>query len=162
MDSEKMQTLFAQTLLGDYEDEEGWAAVSVLRLDGSREIFEYAAAWCRASEPLKRARAAAILCQLQRACLLDAPPASEWIFREESYQLITKMLEDEQNPLVLDSAICAIPIILPKLGEMLDRPKVSDRVGEAVEALLGLDQAPTDWTPADYKAAIEAKFDSED
>jgi hypothetical protein len=40
MDSENIQSLFGQTLYGDYESEEAWAAVSALRLDGSREIFE--------------------------------------------------------------------------------------------------------------------------
>ena len=30
--------LLAQTLLGDYESEEAWAAVSALRMDGSHEI----------------------------------------------------------------------------------------------------------------------------
>lgn len=42
MDSEKIKILFAQTHLGDYESEEAWAAVSALRMDGSREIFDYA------------------------------------------------------------------------------------------------------------------------
>src|ERR1700722_20941545 len=104
MDSEKIQSLFAQTLVGDYESEEAWAAVSALRMDGNREIFEYAAAWCRSDGPVKRARAAAILCQLQRASLLQMPYAPEWMFRDESYELITNMLGNEKNPLVLDSA----------------------------------------------------------
>ena len=36
-----------------------------------------------------------ILCQLRRAPLPDAP---EWVFRDESYELITNMLGNEQNP----------------------------------------------------------------
>jgi hypothetical protein len=40
--------------------EEAWAAVSALRIDGSREVFEYAAVWCHADDPLQRARGAAI------------------------------------------------------------------------------------------------------
>lgn len=40
MGSEKMQSLLAQTLLGDHEGKGAWAAVSALRLDGNREVFE--------------------------------------------------------------------------------------------------------------------------
>jgi len=85
-------------------------AVSVLRLDGSREVFEHAAAWCLSDDPLKRARAAAILCQLRRAPVTpgEKPDKPEWMFRDESYSLVTKMLENEHDPLVLDSAICAL------------------------------------------------------
>ena len=112
MGSEKTQSLFAQTLVGDYESKEAWAAISALRRGGSREIFEYAADWCRSGDPLKRARAADVLCQLQ---------ATEGTLRDKSYDLITRMLEGEQNPMVLASAISglghlgkldAIPVIL--------------------------------------------------
>ena len=109
MTTSEVDELFAQTLLGDYEGDDAWTAVSALRQDGSREIFERAAAWCLSDDPLKRARAAAILCQLRRARattgLWDEP---EWMFRDESYTLITKMLENERDPVVLDSAISAL------------------------------------------------------
>src|SRR5712692_6004406 len=114
MNTSEVEALFVQTLLGDYEGEDGWTAVSALRLDGSREVFEHAAAWCLSNDPLKRARAAAILCQLRRAPVTNAPEEKakwgkpEWIFRDESYSLVTKMLENEHDPLVLDSAICAL------------------------------------------------------
>jgi hypothetical protein len=108
MDSEKSQKLFAQTLVGDYEGEEAWAAVNALRSDGSREIFEYAADWCHADDALKRARAAAVLCQLRRAHGPDPPYGPEWMFRDESFGVITRMLENEGHPMVLDSAISAL------------------------------------------------------
>ncbi len=110
MNTAEVEALFAQALLGDYEGEAPQAAVSALRQDGSREIFEHAAAWCVSDDPLKRARAAAILCQLRRAPVTpgEEPIQPEWMFRDESYSLITKMLESEQVPLVLDSAICAL------------------------------------------------------
>ena len=109
MNTFEVDALFAQTLLGDYEGEPAWEAVSKLRLDGSREIFERSAAWCLSDNPLKKARAADILCQLRRAPLQDATPWNpEWLFRDESYTLITTMLESEQYPLVLASAICAL------------------------------------------------------
>jgi hypothetical protein len=110
MNTSEVEALFAQTLLGDFEGEDGWMAVSVLRLDGSRQVFEHAVAWCLSDDPLKRARAAAILCQLRRAPVTpgEKPDKPEWMFRDESYSLVTKMLENEQDPLVLDSAICAL------------------------------------------------------
>ena len=114
MDTAEVEALFAQTLLGDYEGESAWAAVEALRQDGSREIFEQAAAWCLSDDPLKRARGAAILCQLRQVRV--ASPAAEkpkWtqaerMFGEESYSLITKMLENERDPLVVDSAVSAL------------------------------------------------------
>ena len=138
MDSEKIQSLFAQTLVGDYESEEAWAAVFALRMDGNREIFEYAAAWCRSDGPVKRARAAAILCQLQRASLLQMPYAPEWMFRDESYELITNMLGNEKNPLVLDSAISALghlrnPNAIPIILRYQDHPDQDVRFAVAFD-----------------------------
>ena len=114
MKTSEVEALFAQTLLGDYEGEDAWAAVSALRQDGSREVFEHAAAWCFSDDPLKRARAVAILCQIRREYVTKAPGEKpewdklEWMFRDESYSLVTKMLENEQDPVVLDSAISAL------------------------------------------------------
>jgi hypothetical protein len=52
-----MENLFARTLLGDYEGDDAWEAVSALRRDGSRDIFDYAAEWLRSGASLKKARA---------------------------------------------------------------------------------------------------------
>jgi len=113
MVTSEVEALFARTLLGGYEGEDASAAVNALRADGSREIFEHAAAWCQSDEPLKRARAAEILCQLRRARATNAAEERtdwkpEWMFRDESYLLITKMLPNEQDPLVLSSVISAL------------------------------------------------------
>jgi hypothetical protein len=111
MQPSEVETLFAQTLLGDYEGEDAWTAVFALQRDDSREIFEHATAWCLSDDPLKRARAADILCQFRHSPVTNAPgmkPESdkpEWMFRDESYSLITRMLENEQDPVVLNSAI---------------------------------------------------------
>jgi HEAT repeat protein len=137
MDSEQIQTLFARTLLGDYESEEAWAAVSALRMDGSRAVFERAAEWCHANDPLKRARATAVLCQLRRARLPDTPDGpEEWMFRDESYELITKMLENEQDPVVFDSAISALghlanPKAIPLILRYQDHPNQDVRLAVA-------------------------------
>jgi hypothetical protein len=106
MNSSEMEALFAQTLLGDYEDETPWTAVHTLRPGDSREVFERAAAWCLCSEPIKRARGAAILCQLRR----DGTkwPDSEKMFRDESYALITNALQTEDDPVVIDSFVAAL------------------------------------------------------
>jgi HEAT repeat protein len=127
MDSEKIQNLFAQTLVGDFESEEAWTAVDALRMDGSREVFEHAAEWCHADDPLRRARGAAILCQLRRARPPNMPHDSERMFRDESYELIARMLENERDPVVLDSAISALghlgnPKAIPLILGYQDHP----------------------------------------
>jgi HEAT repeat protein len=102
-----MHELFNQTLLGEYEDEGPWDAVSELRSNGSREIFEIAAKWLTKTEPLRRARGAAILAQLR---LPSESPTTEpkWLFREEAFSLLVNMLKSEDDPLVLDSGIAAL------------------------------------------------------
>jgi hypothetical protein len=172
MNSAEIEALFSQTLLGDYEGEAPWAAVSTLQQDGSREIFERAAAWCLSDDPIKRARGATILCQLRRAPIGNAtserpdlnPP--EWMFRVESFALITKMLESENDPIVLEAAlhalghlgnIDAIPVIVRHQGHPEDsvRFAVSFALGcfpndsQSVGALLRLMSDPNaqvrDW-----------------
>jgi HEAT repeat protein len=109
MNTSEIEALFAQTLLGDYEGDDAWAAVSTLRQNGSRDVFERAATWCQAHDPRKRARAADILCQLRRATVPNASMDSpEWMFRDEAYSLVTEMLEHEEDPVVLDSVISAL------------------------------------------------------
>jgi hypothetical protein len=111
LNNAEIEALFARTLLGEYEGDEAWTAVNTLRQDGAREIFDHAAAWLLSGDRLKRARAADILCQLRRAPVSDEPggkPEPEWMFREESYFLVTKVLEKEEDPLVLNSAIHAL------------------------------------------------------
>ena len=117
---------FEQTLLGDYEDDAAWEAISKLRQSGSREVFERAADWLRSDAPLKRARGANILCQLRKpsaALKSTAPP--EWLFRDESYALIAELLEREENPMVLDSAVSALghldnPAAIPLISRFQD------------------------------------------
>jgi HEAT repeat protein len=117
MTSYEMQQLFNQTLLGDYDDEAPWDAVSALRSDGNREIFETAAAWFRETDPMKRARAAAILAQL-RVSGSEKPPRKEpeWLFRDEAFPLIVEMLEHEANVMVLSSGIAALGHLYNEAG----------------------------------------------
>ncbi|HEY6341818.1 MAG TPA: HEAT repeat domain-containing protein [Bryobacteraceae bacterium] len=48
--------------------------------------------------------------------------------------------------------------VLPKLRAMLDNDEITDRVVGATAALLELDPVPIEWTAADYKGALSAKF----
>lgn len=125
----EIEALFEQTLVGDYEDDAACDAVHALRLQGSREVFEHAAAWLASENPVKRARAAAILGQLQN-------PDHTRAFCEESYSLITRMLANEEVPLVLDSAISALghlydPRAIPVIIRYEDHPDQSVRFSVA-------------------------------
>ncbi len=109
MTKAEIDTLFAQTLRGDYDDEEPWEAVCQLRSHGCREIFDRAASWCSSDSPLKRARAAAILCQLRREQAPGEPwKPGEFLYRDESYLLVSEMLAHESEPQVIDSAVHAL------------------------------------------------------
>jgi HEAT repeat protein len=127
METAEIEALFARTLTGDYEADDAWDAIHALRLNGSPEIFERAAEWCSSEDPLKRARAAAVLCQLRRGVLTDQPPLHERVFRDESYALVTKMLQTECESIVLDSGISALghldnPAAIPLILTYQDHP----------------------------------------
>jgi HEAT repeat protein len=111
MTSREIQQLFDRTLLGDYEDEGAWEAVSALHRDGSLEIFDIAAQWLRATEPLKRARAAAILAQLRERNSRGDTGEPKWLFREEALALLVEMLACEEEPFVLGSGIMALGLL---------------------------------------------------
>jgi HEAT repeats len=156
MNSSEIQAFFARTLLGHYDDEEGWAAVQALRREGSREVFEFAASWCASGDALERARAADVLCQLQGTGTRERP------FRHESYLLITRMLESEQDCNVLRSAITglghlddanAVPLIL----RYQDHPDHNIRF--AVAFALGC--FPSDERPVRGLLQLTADADSE-
>lgn len=109
MTTSEIQHLFDQTLVGDYDDEAPWEAVSKLRSNGDRAIFDMAAIWLKGTNALKRARAAAILAQLR------APSNGEeerkeprWLFRDETFLLLAELLEGESDAMVLDSGVAAI------------------------------------------------------
>jgi HEAT repeat protein len=121
-----LKRYFARTIAGEYEAEDAWDAVGTLQRNGSREIFEYAAAWCLSHDPLKRARAAIILCQLRSGIV----PQHEMLFRDESFALLAAMLETEQDSAALYSIISglghldnalAIPFILRYRDSPIDR-----------------------------------------
>lgn len=103
MSQPKIVELFAETMVGDYEDEAPWEAVHALRRIGTREVFEEAAEWCRSDSPLARARGADVISQLGKT--VEHPRNS---FPEESYSVIVDLVQRETEPQPLASAIAAL------------------------------------------------------
>jgi hypothetical protein len=109
MTSSVVQDLFDQTLVGNYDDEAPWDAVSTLRSSGDRLIFETAALWLKSANPLKRARAAAIIAQLRAPSLGEKEiKQPTWLFRDETFPLLVELLEGESDAMVLNSGIAAL------------------------------------------------------
>jgi hypothetical protein len=108
MTTEEIETLFAATLTGEYDDDAPWETVKALRLNGNREIFDSAAAWCASSEPLKRARGADILCQL-RAPLTPEQELNKTfadaIYVSESFDILSRMIASESDEQALSSEL---------------------------------------------------------
>lgn len=123
MTNSEVEMLFARTLLGDYEGDDAWDAICALQRDGSRQIFDHAAEWLRSGDSLKKARAADILGQLQRAGSSIEQP--EWLFRDESYVLITTVLSGDCNAIAVSSALSALghlgaPAAIPIIAAYTD------------------------------------------
>lgn len=117
MHNATIDELFAQAFQGNYDDDDAWKAVHRLQAIGSRELFEKAAAACRSNEPLKRARGADILAQLGHT---SSNPTT--LFADESFKILTGMLDSETDPIPLSAILTAlghlknssaIPQILP-------------------------------------------------
>lgn len=117
MSSATINELFIQAIQGDYDNDNAWRAINALRLTGAREVFDGAADWCRSNEPLKRARGADILGQLGKT-----PENPSTVFPEESFKILSGMLDSETDPVPLSAVIAAlghlgnpsaIPLILP-------------------------------------------------
>jgi HEAT repeat protein len=105
--------LFAETLVGDYDDDAPWKAVHALRQIGSREVFEFASEWCTSLDPLKRTRGVDVLAQLGKTA--DHPSNS---FPEEAYSIVVGLLGSEEDVRALDSEITALghlenPLAIP-------------------------------------------------
>jgi HEAT repeat protein len=63
-DLRSVAELFAVALAGDYEDEEAWDAVAMLRMRGTTEIYAAAVQLCSSEDPRARERGLDVLGQL--------------------------------------------------------------------------------------------------
>jgi HEAT repeat protein len=95
--------LFAQTLLGAYDDDAPWDAVHSLRRIGTRQVFETAVRWVESPEPLVRARGLDVLAQLGKTA--QHPSNS---FPQECYDVATAVLQRERHLQPLNSAVAAL------------------------------------------------------
>jgi len=94
--------LFSASFQGDYEDEQPWDAVRVLRRRDSDQVFQTAAAYCRSEIPIHRARALDVLAQLGAG-----KPVAERHHFNDSVSIAAAHLDDE-DPLVARSAAWAL------------------------------------------------------
>jgi hypothetical protein len=105
----KIDDLFAETLVGGVDDHAPWNAISNLRKKGGHLVFIRAEAWCSSKNPLKRARAAAILAQLGIYYRHRTPYISpQWVFRDRSFDLITCMLKAETDVYAISAEVTAL------------------------------------------------------
>jgi hypothetical protein len=108
MTEQEIDELFAITLTGESDDEDPWTAVRKPRMNGNHSIFERASAWCQSPQPVKRGRAADILCQLQApksAEQQEAVKFGEPIFVQDSFQLLLRMIEQETDERALEAEL---------------------------------------------------------
>lgn len=163
MSDQEVDELFNHTLIGGYDDDEPWSAVHTLRSNSSLAIFNRAKEWCRSSNPLKRVRAADILCQLRHVSLTnDSLTKSDPMFREESYLLVTEMLATEQDLQALSSEISALghldnPEAVPKIVRYADHP--DENVRFSVAFALGC--FPNDPTAVSHLLLLTSDVDSD-
>ena len=114
--------LFAHALSGDYEADAPWEAVHALRSIGTREVFERAVDLCKSADPLSRERGADVIAQLGKT--VDHQSNS---FPEESYCVITDLVERETEPQPLAAGIAALghldnPLAVPLITSFSSHP----------------------------------------
>jgi HEAT repeat protein len=131
MKSTSIDDLFACTLKGDYEGDEPWEAVRALRRLGTREVFDVAAAWCKSADPLKRARGVNVLSQLGKT-----PLNAVNSFPDESYAIVSELVQQEKEICPLDSAIAALGHLdndaaVPLIAPFHDHPSADIRFSVA-------------------------------
>ena len=134
MTDRKLDDIFAKTLVDDYDDDAPWAAVNALRGIGSRDVFDYAVAWCRSGNSLRRARGADVLAQLGKTS--DHPVN----FADESFAILVDQAGDEIESLPLLGAIHALghlgnPLAVPSICQHRLHPNADVRF--AVACALG-------------------------
>lgn len=131
MPTATIDDLFTQALQGDCDNDDAWHAIHALQSIATREVFDKAAALHTANDPLKRARCADILGQLGKTSENPSP-----LFPEESFKILTDMLENETAAVPLSSVIAAlghlgIPAAIPSILPFSYHPDSGVRFGLA-------------------------------
>ena len=103
MDVGKLQQLFAQTLSGDYYGDQPWEGVTALQQLGTREVFDFAADWCKSFDPLRRARGIDVIAQIGKTA---EHPSNR--FPEEAFSVASELVQLEKEIRPLSSAIFAL------------------------------------------------------
>lgn len=127
----EIESLFARTLQGGYDDDVPWDAVFTLRRMGTRDVFQYAASWIESTDPLKRARGLDVLAQLGKTAEHRCNT-----FPQESYDLVVMAMEKEREFLPLRSAIAALghlddPRAVPLVAAFASDPRAEIRFSVA-------------------------------
>ena len=135
--------LFAETLAGDYDDDAPWTAIHALREIGSRAVFDMAAQWLAAPEPLKRARAAEVLAQLGVGA--NRPHA----FPEAAGDLLAARADAETDPRARASAVIG-------LGH-IGRPQALPAILRAATDASALVRHAVAFALGSFGSAIEAR-----
>lgn len=102
IEGKSTEALFAATLEGEYDDDGAWEAVAVLRLRGTKEVFELAKSYCESDNPKARARGLSVLAQLGAG-----KPEAERPFMDESVSIAISHLQDS-SPEAVSSAAWAL------------------------------------------------------
>ena len=132
-DPRSTQTLIALALRDEADDEQAWEAIRVLQTRGTPEVLAEAERLVLASEPLARARGAAILGRLD--------VASE-AAHEERVRLLLELARREQDTGVLEAVLLAL--------SFFDEPRVA-------LALLPLKSHPSDDVRLAVARALSAR-----
>ena len=99
LESKSTEELFAATLEGEYENDAAWEAISVLRLRGTKEVFELAKGYCDSDNPKAQARGLSVLAQLGAG-----KPDAERPFIAESVSIAIDHLRDSYPDAVSSAA----------------------------------------------------------
>ncbi len=94
--------LFTMALQGDYDDDAAWAAVRILHVRNTPEVFQTAVEYCSSPIPKERARGLDVLGQLG-----SGKPLSERLFFDDCVSITIRHRGDE-DPLVARSAAYAL------------------------------------------------------
>ena len=99
LERKSAEELFAVTLEGEYDADSALEAVSVLRLRGAQEVFEWAKRYCESENPKARARGLSVLAQLG-----TGKPDAERPFMADSVSIAIDHLRDSDEEAVRSAA----------------------------------------------------------